>query len=94
MSSTEEMNTALRRHHEEIGAILTSEDWTDAEKFVVKWQFGLLGDFRTALIRAITLADDRNLEQLALGFPDEVAGYRAWAYGGLGRRLREAGLGI
>ena len=92
--STQEVETTLRRLHEQIGIILTSDEWTEAEKFVVKWQFRLLGDFHTALIRAITLADDRNLEQLALGFPDEVAGYRAWAYGGLGRRLREAGLGI
>ena len=92
--STQEVETTLRRLHEQIGIILTSDEWTEAEKFVVKWQFRLLGDFRTALIQAIMLADDRNLEQLALGFPDEVAGYRAWAYGGLGRRLREAGLGI
>jgi hypothetical protein len=48
---------------------------TPGEEFIIKWQFRLLGDFKTALITAITRADGRNLERLALGFPDEVEGY-------------------
>ena len=60
----------------------------------MKWQFRLLGDFETALASAITKADDNNLMALSLGFPDQVAGYRAWAHGDLGQRLRAMGLEI
>ena len=84
----------LRRHQERIGAMLTSDEWTEAEKSVIKWQFRLLGDFRTALFEAITLADDKNLVRLAMGFPYEVSGFMAWNRGGLGKRLRDAGLEI
>ena len=84
----------LLRHHERIGAILESGEWTVGEKAVVKWQFRLLGDFRTALFKAIALADDKNLVRLAMGFPDEVSGFMAWNRGGLGKRLRDAGLEI
>lgn len=79
---------------EKIGEVLTSPAWTDSEKFIVKWQFGLLGDFYTALIDAIKRADEKNLARLELGFPAEVQGFRAWAYGDLARRLRDAGLEI
>ena len=79
---------------EEIGAILSSDSWTDGEKFVVKWQFGLLGDFYAALAKAISLADEDNLCCLELGFPEEVEGFRRWALGDLGRRLRAEGLRI
>lgn len=48
---------------------------TVGEEFIVKWQYRLLGDFGTALIEAIKLADRSNLAKLALGFPDEVIGY-------------------
>ena len=43
--------------------------------FIVKWQYRLLGHFKTALIEAIKLADDNNLAKLACGFPNEVQGY-------------------
>ena len=78
--------------HERITDILANPYWTEGEKFIVEWQFRLLGDFKTALIDAIKLADEGNLDRLELGFPDEVQGFRAWAYGDLGQRLRDAGL--
>jgi len=65
-----------------------------AEKWVVKWQFRLLGDFGTALAEAITRADDNNLERIAKGFPDEVAGFLDWSRGLLGHRLRAMGLEV
>ena len=57
----------------------------------------MLGGFHTALFFAIEKADDINLERLAKGFPDEVAGYRAWAYNepySLYRKLKATGLNI
>ena len=80
--------------HNIITDILESPAWTDGEKFVVKWQFQVLGHFKTALMDAIKLADEKNLARLELGFPDEVQGFRAWAYGDLGNRLRQTGLDI
>ena len=77
-----------------IGEFLASPDWTPGEKAVIKWQYRLLGNFHTALYNAIKFADGNNLDRLALGFPDEVAGFRAWAFGDLGRRLRAKGLEI
>jgi hypothetical protein len=79
---------------EMIGAILRSPDWTEAEKGVVKWQFRLLGGFKTALWDAITKADEDNLERLSRGFPTEVEGYEMWTRGDLAPRLRQAGLVI
>ena len=77
---------------------LDSPRWTESEKWVIKWQFNanchFLGDFETALAKAITLADDGNLLRLAAGFPMQVGGYLLWSHGPLGRQLREAGLGI
>jgi len=51
------------------------ESLSPDEKFIVEWQSGMLGHFRTALIEAIGRADEGNLEKLARGFPHEVAGY-------------------
>ena len=48
---------------------------TAGEEFIVKWQYRLLGHFSTALIEAIKLADEANLERLREGFPHEVEGY-------------------
>lgn len=68
--------------------------WIDSEKWVIRWQFGLLGDFQTALAHAIALADDMDLVYLGWAFPVQVQGFRDWQSGNLGRRLREAGLDI
>lgn len=77
-----------------VGQFLESDQWTGAEKWVLRWQFGLLGDFQTALSEAIKRADDSNLARLELGFPEQVAGFIAWSRNDLGTRLREAGLEI
>lgn len=79
---------------EQIGVFLESPDWTPAEKWVIRWQFRLLGDFNTALAEAITRADDDNLARLELGFPDEVNGFLAWNRGNLAERLGKAGLDL
>ncbi len=73
---------------------LGSADWTESEKWVISWQFRMLGDFQTALVQAIVRADEGNLERLAQGFPMQVEGFRAWSYGDLARRFRKAGLDI
>ena len=77
---------------EHVRRILDSPDFTPGEKWVVKWQFRLLGSFQTALADAIKLADDDNLARLASGFPDQVQGFLGWNRGDLARRLRDKGL--
>jgi len=64
------------------------------ERWVIFWQFGLHGGFETALAKAISLADDANLERLSAGFPTQVAGFRLWITGDIAKRLRERGLDI
>lgn len=54
----------------------------------------LWGDVYTRLWAALSYADEANLELLRLGFPQEVAGLRAWRSGDLAQRLRATGLDI
>jgi hypothetical protein len=78
-----------------IGNFLSdASSWSESEKWVIKWQFGLLGDFQKALASAIIRADDSNLAKLEIGFPMQVKGFREWADGNLARLLRDAGLDI
>jgi hypothetical protein len=77
-----------------VDQVLNSNLWTPGEKAVVKWQFRKFGHFFTALFGTMARADEENLTKLALGFPDEVAGFREWAHGNLAERLRKAGLEI
>lgn len=81
---------------EQIGTFLhpNNHDWSEPDKWVIKWQYRLLGDFETALAECITRADDHNLDLLARGFPVQVHGFLMWNRGNLGDRLREAGLDI
>ncbi len=79
---------------ETIDKFLRDPEVGTAEKWVIRWQFRLLGDFETALAEAIARADERNLERLNGGFPTQVSGYLAWSRGDLARRLRKAGLDI
>lgn len=79
---------------EMIGEILASESFDDSDKWVVKWQFGYLGDFQRLLSSAIKQADENNLAKLALGFPVEVEGFIRWNRRDLAERLRAAGLDI
>ena len=51
------------------------EELTESEEFIFKWQYRALGQFKTALIEAIMLADDDNIAKLYLGFPNEIDGY-------------------
>ena len=83
--------------HNQISSILNSDQFDEAEKWIVKWQYNRLGDFQKALANAITRADDDNLESLALGFPMQVNAYRRWALGGvpsIAPKLRATGLDI
>ncbi len=70
------------------------ERLTEPEQFVVKWQFGMLGTFETALVNAITKADDNNLMALSLGFPMQVSAYRDFCHGNMAKGLRALGLDI
>ena len=58
---------------------MTLDALTPSERFVVEWQYGMLGGFRTALAQAIAKADTNNRALLARGFPDEVEGYTQFA---------------
>jgi hypothetical protein len=49
----------------------------------LEFQYQFTGDFYTMLFRAIGQADDRNLDRLAKGFPEEVEAHVTWT---LGRR--------
>ena len=85
------MPATLEKIHEALGP---DSPFTGAEKSVIKWQYGQYGDFYMSLWDAIRKADETNLRRLELGFPVEVAGFRAWAYGDLGERLRAWGLRV
>jgi hypothetical protein len=80
--------------HEKIGAALTSGAYTKEEQFIIRWQYGYLGDFETALMKAICAADETNLELLSKGFPMEVGAYLDWCRGNMGDRIRKKGLEI
>ncbi len=70
------------------------ERLTEPEQHVARWQFRMLGDFQSALMTAITKADDNNLMALSLGFPMQVSAYRSWTRGNMGQMLRSMGLEI
>ena len=74
---------------------LARPDIDDSARWVLRWQFGMItGGFSSALVEAIIRADSDNLDRLELGFPVEVRGYRQWAYGDLGDRLRRIGIDL
>lgn len=81
-------------NHETLRTMLRSEVWTESEKHILKWQFRMLGDFDTALMHCIALADEDCLARLQSGFLEEVQGFRAWSQGDLARRFRAEGLAI
>lgn len=79
-----ENENKIKRHPEQqklIHEVLGSPDWTESEKAVVKWQFGLYGSFYSKLFIAMMSADHINLKRLELAFPDEVRGFRAFREG-------------
>lgn len=53
---------------------------TQEEQAVFEWQYGMCGDFKRALWKAICQADDENKGRLARAFPVEVKGYLRYAY--------------
>ena len=50
----------------------------------LEFQYHFTGDFYTHLFRAISQADDQNLERLAKGFPEEVEAHVTWTVQGVG----------
>jgi hypothetical protein len=80
---------------EDIGRALGPESpFNEDEKFIIKWQYGLLSDFESALIDVIKIADSENLNRLYRGFPKNVLAFRDWRDGDLGNRIRAWGLDI
>jgi hypothetical protein len=60
---------------------LNSDEFTEGQKAIIKWQFKMHGNFLTALFEAICRADPQNLARLELGFPVEVGGFKDWNNG-------------
>lgn len=58
---------------------MSLKDLSPEELFIYKWQFRILGSFKTALATLISLADGENTRKLAKGFPVEVEGYRLFS---------------
>lgn len=75
-----------------LGAALDSDDWTEGEKFVLKWQWRMNGGFYTSLIETMCRADDENLGRLAMSFPSLALAIADWKNGDLAQRLRAVDL--
>ena len=71
----------------ELTSVLESDEFTEADKCAIRWQYDLYGGFFKALYDAIARADYFNTEKLRLGFPDEVQGYLNWTQGDLYERI-------
>ena len=52
---------------------------TDAEYELYYWQYSDGDNFSSRLFKTIAKADTKNLNKLALGFPEEVDAYRRYA---------------
>ena len=55
------------------------KDLDEYQKAAIDWQYRIYGDFFTSLFGAIKLADETNLDRIALGFPVEVGAYRRFS---------------
>jgi len=73
----------------EIHEFLSSKENSETDKHLVKWQYRMLGDFETSLMKTIALADEDNLDLLKRAFPFQVEAYLDWTRGGAGRRIRK-----
>jgi hypothetical protein len=74
-------------------AFFESENMTEAEKdYIFDFQFHHAGSFMETLYKLIHLADEKNLEKLRKGFPNEVAAVLAWTQGDLVDRATAAGI--
>jgi hypothetical protein len=75
---------------EQIGRVLRSPLFTEAEKKLLACQFPghcNPGSFQTALFEAIYRADPDNQRRLALGYPNEVDAVQHWQSGGLREKM-------
>ena len=90
------MEGAIRDMNEEmrskIAAALASDDWTDGEKMMLKFQWGKLGGFYTSLIKTMLLADPENLCRFHGGFASLTIAVKNWKAGDLADRFRAAGV--
>src|SRR5690348_14231699 len=82
---------------EQIRQVLTSPDFTEGEKFVIRMQFRhaiQAGNFEEKLWELLCAADGDNLIRIAIAFPVEAQAFDGWAHGDLGNRIRAAGCPI
>jgi hypothetical protein len=86
------MTTAGQEMRARVSAALDSDDWTEGEKKILRWQFRLLGGYWTAFFEAAIRADDGNLDALARAYPGVISALRSWKFGDLATRLRDADL--
>ncbi len=84
------MNEAEIQQRARVSAALDSDDWTEGEKRVLRWQWGLMGGYWTAFFEAAMRADDGNLDALARAYPGVISALRSWKFGNLGTRFRDA----
>lgn len=85
---------AVTTRHPYVGMVAVGDQAFDrADRAGIEWQYykDSMGGFKRALWTAIEAADCSNLDRIALGFPDEVRGFKAWTRGNLAERLRMAG---
>jgi len=54
------------------------EQLDEDEQILIKWQYGLFGDFYSALMLAIEKADQSNLDKLAHAFPAHVTALKRY----------------
>ncbi len=69
-------------------------NFNEDEIFIIRWQYRLLGDFQTALMKAIAVADENNFALLALAFPMQTFAFSEWSHGDMGERLRSRGIPV
>jgi hypothetical protein len=70
-------------------AIMTSEEFTEGEKFMAigQYQTSSFGGFQLALWNVFCVADDSNVRKLGLGFPSHAAAFLEWRRGDLQDRF-------
>jgi hypothetical protein len=87
------MTDTLTELRENLHRVLTSEDFSPEEKWLVRWQFSRQlggGSKAEALLTELMIeADQETLDKLELGFPLEVGAFTAWRTSGIAETLRE-----
>jgi hypothetical protein len=78
--------------HKQFITVMTSEQFTDGEKFIYQAEFAnaTLSGFETALWNLLCVADEGNRAKLALGFPEHVDALVQWTRGDLRQRFEAA----